>query len=46
VTRVRVVVDHAMPTPLKRSIKLKILHWYFHQCLYHIKSSSSVKKRL
>jgi len=28
-TRVRVVVDHTMPTPLQRSTKLKISHWYF-----------------
>jgi len=25
-TRVRVVVDHTMPTPLNRSTKLKISH--------------------
>jgi len=28
-TRVWVVVDHTMPTPLQRSTKLKISHWYF-----------------
>jgi len=33
-TRVRVMVDHTMPTPLQRSTKLKISHWYFEQCLY------------
>ena len=32
-TRVQVVVDHTMPTPLQRSTKLKISHWYFDQCL-------------
>jgi len=31
---VRVVVDHTLPTPLQRSSKLKISHWYFDQCLY------------
>jgi len=35
-TRVRVVVDHTMLTPLQRSTKLKIWHWYFDQCLYPI----------
>jgi len=34
-----------MPTPLQRSTKLKILHWYFYQCLYP-KISSSVKNIL
>jgi len=43
-TRVRVVVDHTMATPLQRSTKLKISHWYFDQCLYPIKTSSSVQK--
>ena len=33
-THVRVVVDHTVPTPLQRSTKLKISHWYFDQCLY------------
>jgi len=33
-TRVLVVVDHTMPTPLQRSTELKISHWYFDQCLY------------
>jgi len=28
-TRVRVVVDHTMPTPLQSWTKLKISHWYF-----------------
>ena len=28
-TRVRVMVDHTMPTPLQRSTKLEISHWYF-----------------
>ena len=28
-TRVRVVADRTMPTPLQRSTKLKISHWYF-----------------
>jgi len=37
-TRVRVVVDHTMPTLLQRSAKLKISHWYFDQCLYPIKT--------
>jgi len=27
-TRVQVVVDGAMPTPLQRSTKLTISHWY------------------
>ena len=45
-SRVRVVVDHTTPTPLQRSTKLKISHWYFDQCLYPIKTSSSVKKHL
>jgi len=35
-TRVRVVVDHTMTTPLQRSTKLKISHWHFDQCLYRI----------
>jgi len=43
VTRVRVVVYHTMPTPLLRSTKLKISHWYFDQCLHPIKTTSSVK---
>ena len=30
-TRVWVVVDHTMPTPLQRSTKLKISQWYFDQ---------------
>jgi len=34
-TRVRVVVDHTMPTPLLRSTKLKNSHWYFDQSLPH-----------
>ena len=34
-TRVRVVVDHTMLTPLQRSTQLKILHWYFDQSLPH-----------
>jgi len=33
-TRVRVVVDHTIPTLLQRSTKLKISHWYVDQCLY------------
>jgi len=33
-TRVWVVVDHTMPTPLHRSTKLKISHWCFDQSLY------------
>jgi len=45
-TRVRAVVDHTMPTPLQRSPELKILHCYFDQYLYPIKTSSSVKKHL
>jgi len=45
-TRVRVVVDHTMPAPLQRSTKLKISHWYFDQCLYPIKTSSSIKNIL
>jgi len=45
-TRVRVVIDHTMPTPLQRSTKLNISHWYFDQCLHPIKTSSSVKKHL
>jgi len=45
-TRVWVVVDHTMPTPLQRSTKLKILHSYFDQCLYPIKTSFSVKNIL
>jgi len=45
-TCVRVVVHHTMPIPLQRSIKLKISQWYFDQCLYYIKTSSSVKKHL
>jgi len=32
-TRVWVVVNHTMPTPLQRSTQLKITHWYFDQCL-------------
>jgi len=32
-THVWVVVNHTMPTPLQRSTKLKISHWYFDQCL-------------
>jgi len=31
-TRVRVVVDHTMPTSLQRSTKLNISHRYFDQC--------------
>ena len=42
-TRVRVVFDHTMLTPLQRSTKLKISHLYFDQCLYPIKTSFSVK---
>jgi len=42
-TRVWVVVDHTMPATLQRSTKLKISHLYFDQCLYRIKTSSSVK---
>ena len=42
-TRVRLVVDHTMPTPLQRSTKLKTLQWYFDQCFYPIKISSCVK---
>jgi len=45
-TRVRVVIDHTMPTPLRRSTKLKISHCSFDQCLYPIKTSSSVKNIL
>jgi len=46
-TRVRVVVDHTTPTPLQRSTKLKISHWYFViTVFYHIKISSSVKNIL
>ena len=45
-TRVRVVVDHTMPTPLQRSTKLKISHWYFSQCLYPINTSYAVKNNL
>jgi len=45
-TRVQVVVDHRMPTPLQRSTKLKIVHCYFNQCLYPTKTSSSVKNIL
>ena len=45
-TCVRVMVDHPMPIPLQRSIKLKISQWYFDQCLYYIKTSSSVKNIL
>jgi len=33
-TRVQVVVDHTMSTPLQRSTKLNISHWYFDQCVY------------
>ena len=44
--RVLVVVDHTMSTPLQRSTKLKISHWYFDQFLYFIKTSSSVKNIL
>ena len=35
-----------MPTPLQISTVLKISHWYFDQCLYPIKTSSSVKNIL
>ena len=28
-THVWAVVDHTVPTPLQRSTKLKISHWYF-----------------
>jgi len=45
-TRVWVVVDHTMPTLLQISTKLKILYWYFDQCLYPIRTSSSVKNIL
>jgi len=33
-TRVWVVVDHTVPTPLQRSTELKISHGYFDQCLF------------
>ena len=45
-TRVRVVVDHTMPTPLqkkKQSCTNKIFTNILIQCLYSIKTSSSVK---
>jgi len=45
-TRVGVVVDHKMPTPLQRLTKLKISHCYFNQFLYPINTSSSVKNIL
>jgi len=38
-THVWVVVDHTMQTPLQRSTKLNISHWYFDQCHYPIKTS-------
>ena len=42
-TRVRVVVNHTMPTLLQRSTKLKISHWYFDQCLYlHLSSVKNI----
>jgi len=34
------------PPPLQRSTKLKISHWYFDQCLYPNKTSSSVRNIL
>jgi len=37
-TRVRVMIDHTMPTALQRSTKLKISHWVFDQCLNFIPS--------
>jgi len=43
-TRIRVVGNHTMPNPLQKSTKLKISHWHFDQCLYLIKTSSSVQK--
>jgi len=39
-TQVQVVVNHTMPTPLQRSKKLNISHWYFNQCLHPMKTSS------
>ena len=45
-TRARVVVDHTMPTPLQRSTELKISLIFFDQCLYPIKTLSSVKNIL
>ena len=45
-TRVWVVVDYTLPTPLQRSTKLKVAHCHFDQCLYLIKTSSSVKMKL
>jgi len=36
-TRVLVVVDHIMPTPLQISKKLKISHLYLDQCLYMVR---------
>jgi len=45
-TRVRVMVDHTMPTPSQRPTKLKISHCYFDQCLYPIKTSSFVSKNI
>jgi len=32
-TRVQIVVDHTVHTPLQRSTKFKISHWYFDPCL-------------
>ena len=40
------LVRSALPHPTERSTKLKILHRYFDQCLYPIKTSSSVKNVL
>ena len=42
-TALAAVVNHTMSTPLQRITKLKISHWYFDQCLYPIKTSSSLK---
>jgi len=37
---------HTLLTPLQRSTKLKILHWFSWNCLYLIKTSSSVREHL
>jgi len=43
--RVRVVVDHTLPIPPHNKVK-DLSHWYFDQCLYSVKTSSSVKNIL
>jgi len=46
-TRVRVVLDHTMRTPLQRSTKLKVSHWQFLTSVFtSMKTSSYVKNIL